>query len=92
MFPASLRGWDYALFVDYRIAIDDNLRVRGLDGSVYAIGDWASNPDHPLPMLAQVAKQQGIYLARTLNEGFQLLLTFFIQPVFGMRIFKAAYE
>ncbi|KXZ48051.1 hypothetical protein GPECTOR_30g146 [Gonium pectorale] len=35
---------------------------------VYALGDCCANPDNPLPALAQVAEQQGRYLARVLNE------------------------
>ncbi|KAG2422820.1 hypothetical protein HXX76_015764 [Chlamydomonas incerta] len=35
---------------------------------VYALGDVCANPDKPLPALAQVAEQQGRYLARVLNE------------------------
>ncbi|EFN58862.1 hypothetical protein CHLNCDRAFT_140737 [Chlorella variabilis] len=37
-------------------------------GNVYALGDCCANPDTPLPALAQVAEQQGKYLARCLNE------------------------
>ncbi|KAG2490335.1 hypothetical protein HYH03_011284 [Edaphochlamys debaryana] len=36
---------------------------------VYALGDCCANPDHPLPALAQVAEQQGRYLAKVLNEA-----------------------
>jgi len=35
---------------------------------IYALGDCCANPDNPLPALAQVAEQQGKYLARVLNE------------------------
>ncbi|KAG2447458.1 hypothetical protein HYH02_007781 [Chlamydomonas schloesseri] len=35
---------------------------------VYALGDVCANPDKPLPALAQVAEQQGRYLAKVLNE------------------------
>jgi hypothetical protein len=34
----------------------------------YAIGDCCANPSNPLPALAQVAEQQGRYLAAKLNE------------------------
>jgi len=34
---------------------------------MYAIGDCCANPSHPLPALAQVAEQQGRYLAASLN-------------------------
>lgn len=35
---------------------------------VYALGDCCANMDTPLPPLAQVAEQQGKYLAHVLNE------------------------
>lgn len=38
-------------------------------GRVFAIGDCAADSTKPLPQLAQVANQQGMYLARSLNEG-----------------------
>eukprot|EP01032_Pedospumella_encystans_P012913 gene12913-14903_t len=38
-------------------------------GTVYALGDCACNKFLPLPALAQVAAQQGRYLARTMNEN-----------------------
>ena len=31
---------------------------------VYAIGDCAVNPQKPLPMIAQAAKQQAVYLGK----------------------------
>ncbi|KAL4457622.1 hypothetical protein ABPG75_012487 [Micractinium tetrahymenae] len=37
--------------------------------NVYALGDCCADPDRPLPALAQVAEQQGKYLARVLNEA-----------------------
>ncbi|MVA38031.1 NAD(P)-binding protein [Agrobacterium vitis] len=53
-----------------RIPVDGNLRVVG-SVDIYAIGDTALalGPDGaPLPGLAQVAKQQGIYLGRVLRR------------------------
>ncbi|GAB4820804.1 hypothetical protein N2152v2_007850 [Parachlorella kessleri] len=38
--------------------------------SVFALGDCCADLDHPLPALAQVAEQQGKYLARCLNASF----------------------
>eukprot|EP00891_Asterochloris_glomerata_P000602 jgi/Astpho2/602/fgenesh1_pg.00013_%23_29_t len=35
---------------------------------IYALGDCCANPDKPLPALAQVAEQQGAYLAKELNK------------------------
>jgi NADH dehydrogenase len=54
-----------------RIAVDENLRVKGLE-DVFAIGDTAlyeGTDAQPLPGLAQVAKQQGVYLGRYLRIG-----------------------
>lgn len=51
-----------------RILVDDYLRVKGHEGSIWAIGDNAvTEKGVPLPQLAQVARQQGIYLAKVLN-------------------------
>ena len=51
-----------------RILIDNYLRVKGHEGSIWAIGDAAVNETGvALPQLAQVARQQGIYLAKVLN-------------------------
>lgn len=51
-----------------RILVDEYLRVQGYEGSVWAIGDAAVNESGtPLPQLAQVARQQGIYLAKVFN-------------------------
>jgi NADH:ubiquinone reductase (non-electrogenic) len=49
-----------------RIAVDAHLAVPDAPG-VYAMGDCANPSDQPLPQLAQVAEQQGRYLARSLN-------------------------
>lgn len=51
-----------------RILVDNYLRVKGYEGSIWACGDAAVNEDGvPLPQLAQVARQQGIYLANVMN-------------------------
>jgi len=46
-----------------RIVTDEFCRVKGHEGSVWAIGDCATIDGAPLPQLAQVAQQQGKYLA-----------------------------
>lgn len=47
-----------------RILTDEYLRVKGHEGSIWAIGDAAVNESGTaLPQLAQVARQQGMYLA-----------------------------
>jgi len=45
-----------------------SLDSMGVVPDVYALGDVCANPDKPLPALAQVAEQQGRYLAKVLNE------------------------
>ncbi|CAM9562675.1 unnamed protein product [Ectocarpus sp. 12 AP-2014] len=51
-----------------RIKIDGRLRVPGMDG-VFAMGDAAANPENPLGPLAQVADQQGKYLAKCFSKS-----------------------
>ena len=54
-----------------RIRVNPDLSVPGLDG-VYALGDTAltvGDDGKPLPGLAQVAKQQGLHLARGLQAN-----------------------
>jgi NADH dehydrogenase FAD-containing subunit len=51
-----------------RILVDPYLRVKGYEGSIWAVGDASVNKEGVmLPQLAQVARQQGIYLAKILN-------------------------
>jgi NADH:ubiquinone reductase (non-electrogenic) len=53
-----------------RLAVDEYLRLPGREG-VYALGDCAAvgnPPNPPLPATAQVAQQQGAYLARALTR------------------------
>ena len=52
-----------------RILIDPWLRMIGnQDGSVFALGDCAENEEGPLPQTAQVAAQQGAFVAHLLND------------------------
>jgi NADH dehydrogenase/NADH:ubiquinone reductase (non-electrogenic) len=56
-----------------RLKVDAYLRLMGPstsvgNGNVFAMGDCAGDAVKPLPALAQVASQQGIYLAKLLNE------------------------
>ncbi len=53
-----------------RILVDSTLRVRGLDG-VYAAGDAALDPDHPLPQLAQPAIQMGRHAAQQIIAEYE---------------------
>lgn len=50
-----------------RLVVDRYLRVASRE-NVYALGDCAACGDPPLPATAQVAQQQGKYLARALTE------------------------
>lgn len=55
-----------------RVPLNPDLSVKGI-ADVYALGDIASTPDDkgaPLPALAQVAAQQGVYLGRALADNF----------------------
>lgn len=62
-----------------RLIIDSHLRLLAkaegsteakplADGSAFALGDCACDSKVPLPLLAQVASQQGIYFAKQLNR------------------------
>lgn len=56
-----------------RLAIDPWMRVLGTKGSILSLGDCScitSSPT-PLPVTAQVASQQGEYLANLLNRKFE---------------------
>jgi NADH:ubiquinone reductase (non-electrogenic) len=50
-----------------RLVVDGHLRVPGREG-VYALGDCAAVGETPLPATAQVAQQQGKYLAGALGR------------------------
>ena len=53
------------------LLVDEHLVVRGSGGRIFALGDAATNADDPasaLPATAQVARQQGEYLAALLNQ------------------------
>ena len=53
------------------LLVDEHLVVRGSGGRIFALGDAATNADDPasaLPATAQVARQQGEYLAGLLNS------------------------
>ncbi|KAI0300101.1 NADH dehydrogenase [Multifurca ochricompacta] len=47
------------------ITVDDHLRMAGTDGSIFALGDCTSSQYAPT---AQVASQQGAYLARMFRQ------------------------
>lgn len=50
-----------------QILVDGNLQVKG-ETDIYALGDCAAVEDYWLPQTAQVANQQGQYLAARLNK------------------------
>jgi NADH:ubiquinone reductase (non-electrogenic) len=47
------------------ITVDDHLRMAGSDGTIFALGDCTSSQYAPT---AQVASQQGVYLARLFKQ------------------------
>jgi NADH:ubiquinone reductase (non-electrogenic) len=51
-----------------KIIVDDHLRVQGYS-DIYAMGDCAVVESKPLAATAQVAQQQGKYLAKIINSG-----------------------
>ena len=53
-----------------RVVVDDYLRLPGLRGRVFALGDCAGGEDGVLPPLASVAEQQGQYLADCFNQHY----------------------
>lgn len=72
--PFEIKGTDAPLRgPGGRFLTDANCRVNGLD-NVFAIGDIGLHTSdafpHGLPQLAQVAIQQGRYVARGINSGF----------------------
>ena len=55
-----------------RLAIDPWLRVLGGEGKILAYGDCSCIVDGQLPATAQVASQQGEYLAKLLSRGYDM--------------------
>lgn len=62
-----IAGMGEALDRRKRLVVDGCLRVPGRE-NVYALGDCAAAGDPALPATAQVAQQQGAYLARALKR------------------------
>ena len=63
------------LSINGRIPVDKWLRVLGTPGNLLAMGDAAvtvGDGTSVLPQTAQVAAQQGAYLARLLNRGYNV--------------------
>lgn len=55
----------------HAIAVDDHLRVLNGNGFIFALGDACTitlPTPSPLPPIAQVAEQQGIYLSKLFNN------------------------
>jgi NADH dehydrogenase FAD-containing subunit len=68
-----------------RIATDAWMRADGSQGSIIAFGDCScimNGPSGPLPATAQVAAQQGEYLAKLLNKEYDLSPTISVEGVF----------
>ena len=58
-----------------RIVTDAWMRAKGSNGSILAFGDCScitNGPDGPLPATGQVAAQEGEYLAKLMNKGYNL--------------------
>ena len=58
-----------------RIVTDAWMRAKGSDGSILAFGDCScttKGPDGPLPATGQVAAQQGEFLAKMMNQKYDL--------------------
>lgn len=68
-----------------RIATDAWMRADGSQGSIIAFGDCScimNGPSGPLPATAQVAAQQGEYLAKLFNKEYDLSPTLSVEGVF----------
>jgi NADH:ubiquinone reductase (non-electrogenic) len=50
-----------------KIIVDRYLKVLGFD-DIYSLGDCSEYSEHPFPVTAQTAQQQGKYLGKTLNK------------------------
>jgi NADH dehydrogenase FAD-containing subunit len=55
-----------------QLTVDSYLRVLGGNGTILALGDCAQVNGAPLPSTGQVAAQQGAYVSRLLNRGYNL--------------------
>lgn len=58
-----------------RIVTDAWMRAKGSEGSILAFGDCScttKGPDGPLPATGQVAAQQGEFLAKLMNQKYNL--------------------
>jgi len=58
-----------------RIVTDAWMRAKGSNGSILSFGDCSCTtvgPDGPLPATGQVAAQQGEFLAKVMNKGYDL--------------------
>jgi NADH dehydrogenase FAD-containing subunit len=55
-----------------RLAIDPWMRVIGSEGKIMAVGDCTCSVKGQLPATAQVASQQGEYLAGVMNKHYNL--------------------
>eukprot|EP00752_Nemacystus_decipiens_P005671 g5132.t1 len=55
-----------------QITVDGYLRAAGTNGTILALGDAASIQGVKMPTTGQVAAQEGAYVARLLNRGYNL--------------------
>jgi NADH:ubiquinone reductase (non-electrogenic) len=61
-----LRKTEFKLTKQGKVITDAFLKVKNYD-NIYAIGDCSEIENNPLPVTAQVAQQQGLFLAKLLN-------------------------
>lgn len=54
------------------LTVDSFLRVKGTNGTILALGDAAKIEGGRQPQTGQVAAQEGAYVARLLNRGYDL--------------------
>jgi len=55
-----------------KVATDQWLRVKGTNGTIFALGDCSYIDGAPLPETGQVAAQQGAFIARQLNRNYDM--------------------
>ncbi len=55
-----------------RLTVDKWMRLLGTNGTILALGDATEIEGMPLPATGQVAAQQGAFVGRILNRGYDL--------------------
>ena len=65
-----------------RLAVDPWMRVIGSDGNIMAFGDCTCMTHGQLPATAQVASQQGEYLAGVMNKNYNMSPEYSVDGIF----------